>query len=287
MLKISKLKKFYGDIKGVDKIDLSVNKGEIFGFIGPNGAGKSTTIRCIMNLIYKDNGEILVDGKVNEKNSYLLKEDIGYLPGEINLYDDLTVKEMINYSASFYKKDCSQKTKYLVNKLNLDLNKKTEELSLGNLKKLGIVLALMHSPKLIILDEATSGLDPLMQETFYEILKEEKEKGNTIFFSSHILSEIKKICDRVAIIKEGKIIEVKDIKELVNNEYLLITIESSEISKIKNELKENYLYDNKNTIKFSYNGNIKNILEKINKYKIDKLLIEEPSIEEIFMHFYE
>src|SRR5699024_4447879 len=148
------------------------------------------------------------------KKNNELKKKIGYLPSEIHLYDELKVKEMIKYSESFYKKDCSKRVSELVNKLDIDTNKKIEELSLGNLKKLGIVLALMHETEKIIMDEASSGLDQLMQEAFYEILLEEKKKGTTIFFSSHILSEIKRICDKVAIIKEGKIINIDDMNNI-------------------------------------------------------------------------
>lgn len=282
MLKIKKLKKYYGNIKGTENITLNINKGEIFGFVGPNGSGKSTTIRCIMNLINKNSGEILINDVNDTKDKFYLKEDIGYLPGEVHLYDDFTVKEMINYSLSFYKKDYKERSNYLVKKLKLDLNKKVEDLSLGNLKKLGIVLAMAHEPKLLILDEATSGLDPLMQETFYELLLEEKQKGTTIFFSSHILSEIKKICDRVAVIKEGKIVDIEDVNDITSNFYN-ITIKSKDINKIKKELKIN---DKNETIKFIYKDNISHLLDILNKYEIEKLLIEEPLIEEIFMHYY-
>lgn len=203
-IEIKGLTKNYGKARGVEDVNLKIKKGEIFGFIGPNGAGKSTTIRCIMNLINENSGEIFLDNSMANKKNYKLKEEIGYLPSEIYLYEDLTVEKMIKYSASFYKKDCTEKINYLTKKLDMDLKKKIDELSLGNQKKLGIILALMHSPKILILDEATSGLDPLMQNIFYELLEEEKSKGTTIFFSSHILNEIKKICDRVAIIKERK-----------------------------------------------------------------------------------
>lgn len=285
MLKIEKLKKYYKDVKAVNGITLDIEKGQIFGFIGPNGAGKSTTIKCIMNSINKTDGEIYIDNTLDTKENFNLKEDIGYLPSEINLYDDLTVKEMIKYSDSFYMKDCTKRANELANRLKLDQKKKIEELSLGNLKKVGIVLALMHEPKLVILDEATSGLDPLMQEEFYEILLEEKKKGTTIFFSSHVLSEIKKICDKLAIIKEGKIIEIKDIKTF-SNDFVNVTIESKDIKKIKKEIKMNIISEDTNTIKFIYKDSVKTLLSKLNEYDIDKLLIEEPQIEEIFMHFY-
>ena len=171
ILEIKNLTKSYGKSRGVIDVNLEIEKGTIYGFIGPNGAGKSTTIKCIMNLIKKNSGEVFVDGKLFLKKNNELKNKIGYLPSEIHLYDELKVKEMIKYSESFYKKDCSKRVSELVNKLDIDTNKKIEELSLGNLKKVGIVLALMHEPEIVIMDEASSGLDPLMQEAFYEIVK--------------------------------------------------------------------------------------------------------------------
>jgi ABC-2 type transport system ATP-binding protein len=181
MLKIVNLTKYYGNILGVKDLSLEVKKGEIFGFIGPNGAGTSTTIRCIMNSINKTSGEIYINDILLTDKDVNFKNNIGYLPSEIHLYDDLTVQQMIEYSNSFYKKDCMKRAKYLIKKLELNTKKKIEELSLGNSKKLGIVLALMHEPELLILDEASSGLDPLMQEAFYDILLEEKARGTTIF----------------------------------------------------------------------------------------------------------
>lgn len=286
MLKIDKLTKYYGDIRGVENLSLEIREGEIFGFIGPNGAGKSTTIKCIMNTINKNSGEIYINGVLDTKDNISLKELIGYLPGEIHLYDDLTVQEMINYSASFYRKTkCIKRAKELTKMLELNTKKKIEELSLGNLKKLGIVLSLMHEPKLLILDEATSGLDPLMQEVFYSILLNEKEKGTTIFFSSHILSEIKRICDRVGIIKDGTLIKVEDVKSLFSGDFSIVTIESKDIDKIKKEIPD-LISDSDSKIKFMYKNNCNDLVKMLGKYDIDKFLVEDPSIEDIFMHYY-
>lgn len=286
MLKIDKLTKYYGKIKGIENLSLELNKGEIFGFIGPNGAGKSTTIKCIMNLINKNSGDIYIDGKINNKDDLELKEIIGYLPSEISLYDDMTVKQILDYNAQFYKKDTSFKRKELVTKFQLDESKKVEQLSLGNLKKLGIVLALVHDPKLIILDEPTSGLDPIMQDVFYNILKEEREKGNTIFYSTHILSEIKKICDRVGIIKDGNLIKVETLKEMKNNNLVIVTIKSRKIANIKTELKLKILEENEEEIKILYNDDINKLIKLLECYNLEKLLIEELSIEDMFIHYY-
>lgn len=286
MLKIDKLTKYYGKIKGIENLSLELNEGEIFGFIGPNGAGKSTTIKCIMNLINKNSGDIYIDGKINSKDDLELKEIIGYLPSEISLYDDMTVKQILDYNAQFYKKDTSFKRKELVTKFQLDESKKVEQLSLGNLKKLGIVLALVHDPKLIILDEPTSGLDPIMQDVFYNILKEEREKGNTIFYSTHVLSEIKKICDRVGIIKDGNLIKVETLKEMKNNNLVIVTIKSRKIANIKTELKLKILEENEEEIKILYNDDINKLIKLLECYNLEKLLIEELSIEDMFIHYY-
>ncbi len=286
MLEIKNLTKFYKDIKGVENLSLHINKGEIFGFIGPNGAGKSTTIKCIMNQINKTSGEIYINKVLNDKNNVELKKIIGYLPDEVHLYNDLTVEQMLNYSNRFYEKDCSKKINYLVEKLNIDTRKKIEELSLGNLKKIGIVLAMMHEPKILILDEATSGLDPLMKETFYELLLEEKNKGTTIFFSSHNLNEIKKICDRVGIIKDAHLVSVETINELSSNNLEIITIVSNDADKIKKELNQELIREEDSKLKFIYKDNINNLIKLLSRYNIEKILIEEPSIEEIFIHYY-
>lgn len=286
ILEIKNLTKSYGKSRGVIDVNLEIEKGTIYGFIGPNGAGKSTTIKCIMNLINKNSGEVFVDGKLFLKKNNELKNKIGYLPSEIHLYDELKVKEMIKYSESFYKKDCSKRVSELVNKLDIDTNKKIEELSLGNLKKLGIVLALMHEPEIVIMDEATSGLDPLMQEAFYEILLEEKKKGTTIFFSSHILSEIKRICDKVAIIKDGKIINIDDMNNFEDSDALRIKITSDYNEDILKELGLSEDNIKKGVLEFVYKEDINNLMKILSKYNIKKLLIEELDIEEIFIHYY-
>ena len=288
VIKIKDLTKNYGKSRGVKNINLEIEKGTIYGFIGPNGAGKSTTIKCIMNLINKNSGEIHIENTpVNNKN-YKIKEDIGYLPSEIHLYENMTVKKMLDYSASFYKKDCSKRREDLVKKLEVDENKKIDELSLGNLKKVGIILALMHEPKVVIMDEATSGLDPLMQEKFYDILEEEKKKGTTIFFSSHILSEVKRICDKVAIIKEGQIIKIEDMNSFDTSEVVQVKVNSLQIDEILKEIKiENIKYRKENEIKFIYKGEIHTLIQILAKYSVSKLIIEELDLEEIFMHYYE
>lgn len=286
ILEIKNLTKYYGNTLGVKNLNLTLNEGEIFGFIGPNGAGKSTTIRSIMNLINKTSGTVLLNGEELTKDNANLKAIIGYLPSEIHLYEDLTVNQMLNYHESFYHQNIHKRRKELVKRLKLDESKKIEDLSLGNSKKLGIILALMHEPKLLILDEPTSGLDPIMQQTFYELLKEEKAKGTTIFYSTHILSEISKICDRVGIIKDGTLLKIEKVEEIQKKELTYIKIESASIDSIIKDLKLDPTLKENNTIKFKNTISSDKLIKTLSKYKIDKILIEEATIEDIFLHYY-
>ncbi|MBQ7105787.1 MAG: ABC transporter ATP-binding protein [Bacilli bacterium] len=286
VLEIINLKKYYGKVRGVEDVSIKLNSGEVYGFIGPNGAGKSTTIRTLMGLINKTSGDIFINGKEFDKNDTSLKKEIGYLPSEINLYDDLTVREILDYHESFYDKKVNKRRKELVKLFLLDESKKIEDLSLGNSKKLGIILSLMHSPKILILDEPTSGLDPIMQNTFYELLLEEKKKGTTILYSTHILSEVAKICDRIGFIKDGKIIK-EDIRENIEKDNITyLTINSKEIEKIKKELNLKVIDESIDKIKFINNLSPDILIKKLSNFKIDKLLIEEVSIEDLFIEYY-
>jgi len=286
VIEIKKLKKYYGRTKGIDEVSLKINKGEIYGFIGPNGAGKSTTIRTLIGLINKSSGEIYINGtKLNNYNNDF-KQRIGYLPSEINLYNDMTIKELFNYHESFYKKSLSEKRKELVKLFKIDENKKVEELSLGNLKKVGISLALMHEPEILILDEPTSGLDPIMQKVLHDILIKEKNKGTTILYSSHVLNDVSNICDKVGFIKEGKVIREDSINNIKKNNFTYLTIISKDISNIKKELALKIIYESSNEIKCISDITPNKLIEKLSKYKIDKLLIEEVPLEDLFMNYY-
>lgn len=286
VLEIVNLKKYYGKVRGVEDVSLKINSGEVYGFIGPNGAGKSTTIRTIMGLINKTSGDIFINGNELDINDLSIKKEIGYLPSEINLYDDLTVKEILDYHESFYNKKVNKRRKELVKLFLLDESKKIEDLSLGNSKKLGIILALMHSPKILILDEPTSGLDPIMQNTFYDLLLEEKKKGTTILYSTHVLSEVSKICDRFGFIKDGKIIKEDLVSNLEKENISYLTIVSDDIKSIKKELDLKVIFEEDNKIKFINNLSPNILIKELSKYEIDKLLIEEISIEDLFIEYY-
>lgn len=287
VIEIKNLTKSYGKARGINNINLSVEQGEIFGFIGPNGAGKSTTIRTLLGLIYPSEGSATIFGKNCTEHPEVRKE-LGYLPSEVFYYDNMRVIDLLKYSASFYKKDCTDRIKELAEVMNLDLKKKIEDLSFGNKKKVGIVQGLLHEPKLIILDEPTSGLDPLMQQKFFELIAEENLKGATVFFSSHILSEVQKMCSRVAFIKDGKLIKLEKMSTLQENSYKKIGIETKEIiSKEVFDIKGVSKLESKgNSINFIFKGNINLIMAKMADINLSNISIEEPDLEEIFMHYY-
>lgn len=285
-IETNNLCKSYGKARGIIDVNLKIESNEVFGFIGPNGAGKSTTIRTILNFIFPTSGSAKIMGFDCIKESKKIRELIGYLPSEVNYYDDMKIRDLLEYSGKFYNKDCSKRIKELSDIFEVDSSKKINQLSLGNKKKVGIIQALLHEPKLVILDEPTSGLDPLMQKTFFEVLKEENKKGATIFFSSHILSEVQEMCHKVAIIKEGKILKTEEISKLRDAQFKKVMVNfNNEISDINipgaiNTIKLG------TSVKFLYNGDINALIDNLHKNKIKNLTIEEPSLEEIFMHYY-
>lgn len=288
IIETKNLTKSYGKARGIVDVNLTVNEGEIFGFIGPNGAGKSTAIRTLLSLIFKTGGEAKIFGLDCEKDKVRILSDVGYLPSEVFYYDNMKAIDLLNYSASFYKKDCTAKIGELSSVLELDLHKKIEDMSLGNKKKVGIIQGLLHSPKLIILDEPTSGLDPLMQKTFFDLIKKENQHGATVLFSSHILSEVQRICDRVAIIKEGRIIDTQKISELQQNSYKKVSFTVNNTAKIDSfsidgAMKTEVQGDN---VSFIFKGDCNLLLAEIGKYPLTNVDISEPSLEEIFMHYY-
>jgi ABC-2 type transport system ATP-binding protein len=283
-----KLTKYYGKSRGIIDVDLSVEEGEIFGFIGPNGAGKSTTIRTLLSLIYKTSGEAKIFGLDSEAHKVEILQDVGYLPSEVFYYDNMRAIDLFKYSASFYKRDCSKRIKELSSLLQVNLKQKIEDMSLGNKKKVGIIQGLLHSPRLIILDEPTSGLDPLMQKTFFDLIKEENKRGATVLFSSHILSEVQRICDRVAIIKEGKIVAVQKIGEMKENAYKNVnfTVKSGAVPKGFTIDGAQHMEITDTGASFIYRGNVNLLLTEIAKYPLANVDIMEPPLEDIFMHYY-
>ncbi|SCX02285.1 ABC-2 type transport system ATP-binding protein [Lachnospiraceae bacterium YSD2013] len=270
VIRIENLTKSYGKKRGVTDITLTVKEGEIFGFIGPNGAGKSTTIRSMLGFLNFDKGAITILGKDSVKEHVGILKEVGYMPSEALFYPTMKVSEVIKFAADARGLDCREEAEMLCERLQLDTGKRIKELSLGNRRKVSIVCAMQHKPKLFVFDEPSSGLDPLMQSTFFELIKEYVKKGATCFLSTHVLSEVSRYCDRAAIMREGRLIKVDMVDNLTES-----TAKSVKVT--ADGMHEEYMY----------NGDINELVKKLSERKLQNLYIEEPSLEDMFMHFYE
>ena len=291
VIRTKELTKSYGKSRGITGLALTVEQGDFFGFIGPNGAGKSTTIRTLLGLIKPNSGEASVLGHdiLTEQKSILSK--VGYLPSEISYYKGMRVKDVLRYSAELHRVKCGDEAKNLCERLHLDADKKAENLSLGNRKNGAIICELQHDPELLIMDEPTSGLDPLIQREFFTILKERNDRGKTIFFSSHILSEVQSYCRSAAFIKDGRIIVSDKVERLEETGAKKVTIRGMQSQldtealggeeAVRNAMTE------ENTVSFLYRGEVKRLLSYLSKCELFDVSIEEPSLEEIFMQYYD
>lgn len=280
-------RKYFGNLHAVDGIDLEVKKGEIFGFLGPNGAGKSTTIRCMMGFNRPTDGKIKIFGHDMSTDSLTAKRQIGYLPGNIKLYDGWTGWDHIRFFESVRGK--SKNVDELIRRFGFDPSMKFRHLSSGNKQKLGLILALMHEPNLLIMDEPTVGLDPLLQNEIYKVLMEMRDHGATIFISSHNLPEVERLCDRVAIIKNGKLAAVESIKTLGDKKLHRIEVcfgdkfEPAEfqidgVSRI-DEISDGLL--------ITISGDLNPMMQILASHKITHLEVTHASLEDVFMKFYE
>ncbi len=288
IIEVTNLTKYYGKSRGIVDVSFGVEEGEIFGFIGPNGAGKSTTIRLLLSLIHPSSGSATVFGKDVTTLGPEIRRDIGYLPSEVYYYEGMKVIDLLKYSASFYAGEHTQRMKELSDIMELELNRRISDLSYGNKKKVGIVQGLLHSPKLLFLDEPTAGLDPLMQRKFFDLIRQENARGVTVFFSSHILGEVQRLCSRVGIIREGKIVEISNIRSLQQNNYkkISVTAEGQDATAFDLPGVTNVQTEN-GTVNFFFKGDINAVLQKISGIPVTDVTIEEPTLEEIFMHYYE
>jgi ABC-2 type transport system ATP-binding protein len=288
IIEVANLTKYYGKSRGIVDVSFGVEAGEIFGFIGPNGAGKSTTIRLLLSLIHPTSGTARVFGKDVTTHGPEIRRDIGYLPSEVFYYEGMKVIDLLKYSASFYQGDCTERMHELSALMELEMNRRISDLSYGNKKKVGIVQGLLHSPKVLFLDEPTAGLDPLMQRKFFDLIRKENARGVTVFFSSHILGEVQRLCTRVGIIREGKIVEISDIRSLQQNNYKKVRVTAKGLKPASVELPgvTNVQSDN-GTVSFFFKGDINAVLKKLSGLPVDDVTIEEPTLEEIFMHYYE
>ncbi len=288
IIEVSQLTKFYGKARGIVDVSFGVKEGEIFGFIGPNGAGKSTTIRLLLSLIHPTSGSATVFGQNVRTHGPAIRRDIGYLPSEVFYYEGMKVIDLLKYSASFYAGDFSKRLRELSDLMELELNRRISDLSYGNKKKVGIVQGLLHSPKLLFLDEPTAGLDPLMQRKFFDLIRAENARGVTVFFSSHILGEVQRLCNRVAIIREGKIVEISDIRTLQQNNYKKVSVSAAGLKPADFALPGvTEVQSEDGAVRFFFKGDINALLRKVSERQVTDVTIEEPTLEEIFMHYYE
>lgn len=283
---VMNLKKYYGKNMGVEDVSFNVKEGEIMGFIGPNGAGKTTTIRAIVGLLKPTDGSVAIINHDAFKEGDKARGELGYAGGEPSYFPNLTVLENLKLVADL-KGVSYDRIDYLATKLELNLTRKASELSLGNKKKMCIVMALLSSPKLIVLDEPTVGLDPIIKLNFFELMEEEKKRGASILISSHTLTDIQRLCDRVAIIKQGKIIAVEEMAQLKTKQLKTVTIETSYSSPQITLSGVSNLKSNGNFIKFNYNGEMKKLIKFLNSIDVTNISIEDAGLEEIFLHFYE
>lgn len=284
-IQLSNLTKYYGKSRGILNLNLDVKEGEFFGFIGPNGAGKSTTIRTLLGLITPSSGQAKIFDETIRQRNPQIRSHIGYLPSEAVFYRGMKVKDLLKLSADLHHKDCSAERELLCRRLQLDVNRKVDELSFGNRKKVAIVSALQHQPKLLILDEPTSGLDPLMQREFFHIIRERNEQGATVFLSSHVLSEIQRNCTRAAIIREGRIIACDRVGALSKTNAKRISVQGQVSLDSLEEIRD--LKENDGIFSFLYGGDIHRLLETLSAGTITDLSISDPDLDEIFLHYYE
>lgn len=287
IIEIRNLTKEYGHKKGVFNVNLNVKKGDIYGFVGPNGAGKTTTIRHIMGFIKPQSGDIKVFGKDAFYERESIQKYVGYLPGELSCIDEMTGYDFLKFIQKMKGVKDDTKIKYLIDYLELDSKMKIKKMSKGNKQKIGIVCAFMNNPKLLILDEPTSGLDPIMQAKFIDLIVAEKNRGTTVFLSSHIFDEVEKTCDKVAFINYGKIIAIEDIlslREKKNRRYCIKFKDSD--NKNKYVVNHSEAKSEKDYVYVSVKGNTSNFIKDLSNYDVDDLYTQEQSLEEMFLHLY-
>ena len=284
IIKTTKLTKYYGKARGIIDLDLTVTQGEFFGFIGPNGAGKSTTIRTLLGLIAPTRGRAMIFGKDVTKEKESILQDIGYLPSEALFYSGMKVKDVLKLSADLRKKDCTAESKLLCERMQLDTARKIDDLSFGNRKKVAIVCALQHRPKLLVLDEPTGGLDPLMQKEFFDILRERNKEGATLLLSSHVLSEIQHNCTRAALIRDGRIIACNSVDVLSQTSAKRVTVQGVvDLGQLRGMRDRKEM---KGSVSFLYSGDMGSLLRTLSSGQIDDLTVTEPDLEEVFLHYY-
>lgn len=288
MIELKGLTKYYSDTTGIEDVDLKVNKGEIFGFLGPNGAGKTTTIRLLLDLLRPTEGRAFINGYDCNRESNKVKEEVEYLPGTFTPYNFLTGKEYIKFMGEFYDKDKVKRGLEMAEFLELDITRKTSEYSTGMKQKLGLIQSLMADSPLNIMDEPTSGLDPMIQQKFYKLLEEEKNSGDTVFLSSHILPEVERICDRVGIIREGKLVEVNSVENLKSKRFKIVetAYESTPEDDFFDREGLEVVETDKKGIKLRISSNLDENLHHLTSLPLVDFDAYDPPLEEVFLSYY-
>lgn len=285
VIRVRDLSKFFGKHRGIEGVNLTVQQGDFYGFIGPNGAGKSTTIRILLGLLNKSGGRAQVLGQTAGPNQLAILNRVGYMPAEAILYPDMKVKEIIRFSGKLHGHYQEDEVRRLAVKFDLDLKKKVKELSLGNRKKISIINALQHQPELYILDEPTSGLDPLMQQLFWEEITDRHRNGATVFVSSHVLTEVRRYCQKAAIIREGRIIVEDTMPHLIEATVKQVHIQGLNHLDMSGMTQVTYEDDR---LSFIYRGDLNVLLSALYLHQeaIQDVTITQPDIEDVFMHYY-
>ena len=285
----SDLTKYYGPVRGIDGVNLEVRQGEVFGFLGPNGAGKTTTIRILLDMVRPTRGTAQVFGLDVRRDSVQLRRRLGNLQGEVALFDTLRGMAVLNLLGSFRGPTGTARMAQLAERLDLDLSRTVRTYSHGMRQKLAIIQAFMHDPELLILDEPSSGLDPLMQREFYNLVLEEKARGKTVFLSSHILPEVERVCDRVGIIREGRLVAVEEVESLKRRKRrkMEIVLREEPSDAMLHLPGAQLIRRDGLTLEYQVSGDIGPLLTEVAKLPVQDIVFPEPTLEDAFMDFYQ
>jgi ABC-2 type transport system ATP-binding protein len=283
------LTKFYGENRGIVDVAFSVAAGEVFGFLGPNGAGKTTTIRLLLDLIRPTSGRLSLFGLDSRRESVAIRRRLGYLPGDLRLYERMTGRELLRFFGHLRGSDEISRGEHLAGRLELDLGRQIKELSRGNRQKVGLLQAFLHEPDLLVLDEPTSGLDPLVQETFQELVREVTERGGTVFLSSHVLSEVQQVADRVALIRDGRLLLVDTVENLRARSLTHVEVTFSEppaLDAFAALTGVHELERHGDVVRFALGGEIDPLVKALARFRVRALDVHEADLEDIFMALY-
>jgi ABC-2 type transport system ATP-binding protein len=289
VVSLQNLTKSYGRARGVVDLDLTVRSGEVFGFLGPNGAGKTTTIRTMLDLIRPTSGRVLIFGLDARTDGVAVRRGVGYLPGDLRLYEHLTPRELLSYFAALRKLSTLAEAERLATRLELELDRPVAALSRGNRQKVGLVQAFMHRPQLLVLDEPTSGLDPLVQQTFYELAREAVAEGRTIFLSSHVISEVQHVADRVGLVREGRLVLVDSVENLRAHAFtrIEVTFDAPPPATAFDDVPGIRALERRgNVVLFALQGEIDPLLKALARYRVVALDSHEADLEDVFLSLY-